>query len=385
MRPEQSDNVSEGHSPGRSLPSRHAPHGSLAPLALVLLAFSALALVWLFERLPLEGTSLGLDWYNIWSGMNKGRPLYGSWMGTPPWILVLLLPLAFLSFRLSWGLIVLLTIGAVVLSLPRTSSRAGFVLMAFLVGTSFTNLRHAADGNLEGLVILGVLVSLWAVSRTHPYALAAGLILASAKVQVTWLFLIYTTVVVLLQWPRRRWLISAGLVAAFVGPCLIWKGSEWLQTLWVVRDLSEAVNVSLWATVPRLGLHPLLAVPLAAIILILTLAAVRTVDGSMTREKAGLLITASLLLAPYAAGNSLLSALALGALPLLPATPVLGGSLFLLDDLKYLSPRSWMIAWGSAFATGQIVLLWACLVWRMLRPGKAAIPTVRPSPGGDAL
>jgi hypothetical protein len=338
--------------------------------ALALVAVACTAFLVLFERLTIQGTSLGIDWYSIWSGMNRGRPLYGEWMVTPPWIILLILPLAFMSFRASWGIILLLTMGAVILSIPRTRNRAAFMLMALLVGTSFSHLRHAADGNLEGLVILGVLAILWAVDRADPFALAAGVFLASAKIQVTWLLLIYISAYVLAHWPRRRWLSSAGLVTASIGIGLLWRGRDWLQTLWVVRERSQPVDLSLWATIHRLGLPLWLAVIFAVVILVLSLVATRTGKWAATRSKAGVLISASLLVAPYAAGNSLLSALAIGGAPFLLASPPIGIAMFLLDDLKYLSPNTWMVAWGATFATGQVFLLWAVMLWWIRRQAR---------------
>jgi hypothetical protein len=345
-------------------------------IALGVIIIASAAFVILFERIPIEGTSLGIDWHSIWSGMNRGRPLYGSWMVTPPWIILAILPLAFISFQASWGIVLLITMGAVILSIPRTQNRIAFTLMALLMGTAFSHLRHAADGNLEGLIILGVLAILWAFGRGDPYAMAVGIFLASAKVQVTWLLLLFVLGSMVVRWPWRRWLITLGLVGASIGIGLIWRGREWVQTLWVVRELSQPVDISLWAAAPRLGLPSWLAILIALVVLAISVGAMRSGRWSVSREKAGVLVSASLLVAPYAAGNSLLSSLVVGGAPLLLASPALGIATFVLDDLKYLSPNAWMVAWGPTYATGQNLLLWTFLVWWILRRTSAQ---VRPS------
>jgi hypothetical protein len=349
-------------------PETGQPQGVKRSLAaLGLLGVAAVAWMVLFERLPIQGTSLGIDWYSIWSGMNRGQPLYGSWMVTPPWIILAILPLAFISFRASWGIILLLTMAAVVLSVPRTRSRPAFILMALLMGSSFSNLRHAADGNLEGLVILGTLALLWAMERDDPYVMAVGVFLASTKIQVTWLLVIYSLGTTFFRWPRRRWLITCALLVLSIGIGLIWRGGDWLRTLWVVRARSQPVDVSLWATLPRLGLPSPLAFVIGGVILVLSVVAARGSRWASTRPKAGMLISASLLLAPYAAGNSLLSALSIGAASLLLASPLVGVAQFVLDDLKYVSPNAWMVGWGASFATGQLLVLWGCLLWWVRR------------------
>src|SRR4030067_266764 len=91
----------------------------------------ASALVWFFARIPIEATSLGWDWRGLWQGISGGRIVYGNATGLriAPWSLVLILPLGWLSFRASWGMITLISIAPLGLSIPPTRNRWAFLGM----------------------------------------------------------------------------------------------------------------------------------------------------------------------------------------------------------------------------------------------------------------
>src|SRR5262249_859791 len=82
---------------------------------------------------------------------------------------------------------------------------------------------------------------------------------------------------------------------------------------------------------------------------------------TFSREKSAMLVAASLLLAPYAAGNSILAVLALGVIPLFFKRRWLGLSLILLADLNFLFGRDL----SAYYATGVVLAMWAILTWQV--------------------
>jgi DNA-binding transcriptional LysR family regulator len=98
-----------------------------------------------------------------------------------------------------------------------------------------------------------------------------------------------------------------------------------------------------------------------------------------------MLIAASLLISPYAAGNSVLAVLAVGIIPLFQSRPRLEGLLIALIDLAFLPPRDWQ----AYYATAILLLAWAVLAWRVVKgqdilkiPEPAAMqPSLSTAPG----
>ncbi len=79
-----------------------------------------------------------------------------------------------------------------------------------------------------------------------------------------------------------------------------------------------------------------------------------------------MLIAGSLLIAPYAAGNSVLSVLAIGLIPLLQANRLLGGILIVLVNLPYLWSSDLLYNFQAYYWTVVIFITWAFLAWRCL-------------------
>jgi hypothetical protein len=79
-----------------------------------------------------------------------------------------------------------------------------------------------------------------------------------------------------------------------------------------------------------------------------------------------MLIAGSLLIAPYAAGNSVLSVLAIGIIPLLQSNLLLGGILIVLVNLPYLWSLDMLYNYQAYYWTIVVFLIWAILVWRCL-------------------
>jgi hypothetical protein len=275
-----------------------------------------------FEYIPLENSTLAFDWRSLWVGLEHGDLKYhsGSGVRNPPWSMLFVLPLGLLSFRAGWALLSLLTLLILVLSVPRGGHKGLWGLSAILLLTSYPAIRHTADGNFEGLVIAGLLLVLAGYHREQPFLLAIGSLMASAKVQEVWLFFPILALYLLTTWPVRRWLVTATIVTVVVGASLLWRGADWWAAMTGIPQFYSVVNASLGAVLSRLGSPTWLTYLLWAGMLTATLFLSLLDRPALSREKSGLLLAASLLLAPYAAGNSLLTVLAIGVIPLL-ATP----------------------------------------------------------------
>jgi hypothetical protein len=90
---------------------------------------------------------------------------------------------------------------------------------------------------------------------------------------------------------------------------------------------------------------------------------------SLSREKAAWLAAASLLLAPYAAGNSYLTVYAVGVIPLLQSWRLPGAVLILLTNLPYLVVNSFEIQyyWSANYWCFLLFSAWGVLVFRTAR------------------
>lgn len=342
-------------------------------VAALLLLVAVVLVVQFFERLPVDDTSLGLDWRGIWARLQGNRPDYGSGMHVTPWVAVWLLPLGWLSWRASWGVVSLATLAVLIASVPRAGSRGLRWLAVLLLATSHLALRQLADGNVEALVIAGVLLLVHGYQQRQPWTLAAGGLLATAKPQETWLLMLVLAVYVLRTWPVRRWLQAAGLAALVAAPSLLWLGADWLGSVEAFEFRGTAIDVSLAATASRLSAPAWLLAAAWGLVAAATLAYAWRSGPGLSREKAGLLVAASLLLAPYAAGNSFLTVLAVGVVPLVVARHPLGVVVLLASDLHFLllAPDV-QRQWGPHLGSLLLCLTWGLLLYRLaLRPGLA--------------
>lgn len=364
-----------------------APPASSAQVVKVFLAVGLCAVVAAvfaaaFERLPIENTSLALDWRVFYQGIQGGRLTYHLYLHNPPWSLLVLLPLGRLTFQASWGILSFLTLLVLVASVPPSRLRI-WAVSVLAVTLSFPAIRHFADGNLEGEVIAGILLLLASYPSKNGWLWIGGLLLATAKIQEAWLFLLVLGLAVVRHWPPRRWAYPT-LAAAVVAGGSVWLyGRDWFSMMWNIPAKNTVVNMSLTATLSRLHVAPvangLVWVALAA----LTLWTSTRDTSTISREKAGLLIVASLLLAPYSAANNYLTVLAIGIIPLFQASPWLGLSLLAAVNVPYLAPWVGKPTWlYSEYWTGVCVVSWLALSWCLIRRRRTqdALQVPAPSP-----
>lgn len=345
-------------------------------VALGLVGIALTLCILFFERLPIENTSLAIDWKGLWEGVRGGQLRYGNATGLriAPWDALLVLPLGWLSFRASWGVLTLLTVAVLMLSVPPHPDPRWRWAGIFLLVTSFPAVRLIADGNFEALIIGGVVLLVAGYAHQRVGLLAAGILLATAKVQETWMLMFVLGFYLLRTWPMKRWLTLGGVLALVVGPCLLWLGRAWVGGMAAIAERGSIMDVSLGAALYRLHL-PWSVIGLGWIGLAGGTLAIAWFSGQkLSREKAALLIAASLLLSPYAAGNSYLTVVAIGLLSVFFARPWLGGLLILLTNLPYLAKRDLLFYGQAYYWTLLLLITWGVFAWQVGRASNAPPP-----------
>jgi hypothetical protein len=237
-----------------------------------------------------------------------------------------------------------------------------------LLTVSFPTLRVLVDGNFEGWIIAGVLLLVHGYKRRKPVILAVGVLIATIKPQAVFLLLLVLALSVLQTWPVRLWLKSLVVLLIVIIPCLIWRGEAWLVAMFgenFSNYTSSLIDITLMAALQRAGITTvLIRGGLWLLLLGITLYITLTGRRELSREKAGLLITASLLTAPYAAGNSLLVPLAIGIIPLFMKRPALGGLFIVLFNLPLVFYQMDSVSWLAYYSTFSLLLLWGVLLWQ---------------------
>jgi hypothetical protein len=349
-------------------------------LAVACFVIAALLFIAFFEQIPVEGTMLAVDWNGLWGAIAGGEIRYENHRGfrLPPWDALLVLPLGLLPLRASWGLITFITMTVLVVSVPRTERRRLYWLSILLLVTSFPSLRHAADGNFEALVIGGVLLAVYGYQKQQPFILTAGVLLAVAKPQETVLLVAVIGIYVLQTFPRPVLLKTAGLLAVVVVPLMLWRGGDWITTMLEITQRGSIMDVSLMAALNRTTLLSSIGVGGVWLgFLVATLAIAWKSDRTFSREKAAMLVAASLLIAPYSAGNSVLTVLAVGVIPLFHKRRWLGLLLIALYDFPFVWNANLLYNWQSYYWTAVLLLCWGVLAWQVFAESRAAQPAGR--------
>lgn len=323
-----------------SLADRHPTYPDLRALGVLLLVVVTLgaAFAWFFARLPIDGTTLAMDWKGLWACLRSGIHYDGIALRNPPWSIFYLYPLAQLPMQAAWGVAMYLTLIMLVLSVPQVRPRWRTWLSILLLTTSFPSLRHMADGNFEGVMIAGLLLALYGYRHAHVSALAAGLLLSTAKPQEVLLFLPTLGVYMLMTLSRRVLIQTAAICLLFVVPGMLWRGEEWWTVgMMQMPNRGTDMDMSLMAALDRVGLGaPGFKAAAISVVSGLALYIAWIARPHFSRELAGMLVAASLLIAPYSAGNSVLVILAIGIIPVFQQRVGLGLALILLYNMPFL-------------------------------------------------
>jgi hypothetical protein len=338
--------------------------------------------------MPFDSLVFGYDWHNYWVMYQGGWPDYGRVdVYNPPWTVLMLWPVGALPFTLGWSVLASATIGVLILSVPRLPSGKADIGATLALLFTFWTLRQIAEGNLALLTIGGGVLVLSGWQAQSPWRVAAGLLLITAKYQEGWLLLIALGWSILRTWPARRWQTLAGLVLLVVAPSVLMLGADWLGNLLPASgglQFSAKIsrlpgNISLTALTGLPGPWPLLR-PLAWLLVFGGTIYVAMKSGpGLSREKIGLLLTASMLLAPYTGGMSLVTALAMGGILVLQHSLPQGLVLLLAYNVVYISALpslapflpsalSWVVYdRPDYFQMFTLLLTWLFLGWRVYR------------------
>lgn len=313
------------------------------------------------DGLPVESTSLAIDWAGLWHDIRVGIHYQGT-LRNPPWSVLILWPVIQLGMKQAWGLVIYATLIIEVLSVPPARRTWLTVLGILLLTTSFPSLRNMADGNLEGLVIAGVLLISTGMNRQQPVLLATGILLASAKPQSVVLLMPVLGLTLLITMPRRKLIQTAALVLLIVFPTLIWRGAEWWREgIQGNIHANSLVDISLRATLDRLGTGSVVT----GLVIIAVIGMSGTVywltKPTLSRETIGMLIAASLLVSPYSAGNSILTVIAIGIMPLFQTNPISGLMIFALVNASWWLHIQEQQAAFSNYSTLLLIILFLLL------------------------
>lgn len=324
----------------------------------------AVAFAWFFMQIP-EDSPLGIDliFYTVDQWDVEYHVVNG--LRNPPWSAMLLVPFgSMMNHYAAWGILVFVTLIVLVLSVPQVKKKWLFWLSVVLLITAFQTLRVFADAQLEVFIISGVLLVVGGYKRKNPYILAAGILLATTKPQAVFMLMLILPFFLLRTWQVRDWLKSAAVVLVVVVPTLLWRGREWLAAVGGTYQAGGIIDSSLRASLNRLGFMPPIMVAVIWLILfIATLTVIWFSDRTLTREKAAFLVASSLLLAPYAGGNTLLVVVAVGIIPLLQKRLWLGLGLFVLIDIAYPFNSEAFIWFHASYWTLFLLLMWGIFTW----------------------
>jgi hypothetical protein len=330
-------------------------------ISLLLFVAAFLILYKYLSSLPVGNKSFGIDWHSIYRGIKGGKIRYDTGLRNPPWIALLIAPLGMLSFTESWALLSLGTLIVLMISNTQLKNRSLY-LGIFLLIASFPSLRQLVDGNLELLVIAGILMLIAGRHDHNPLCFAAGILLASAKPQETWLLLFFIVLETFFRWDFKENVSYLMIVLAVTIPSMIVHGADWIQAVVGIEQRGSIMDASLISTLEKLNIPAWLIIIFWSAVLMITFYIMYRMRGtSFSREQAAYLISASLLLAPYAAGNSMLTILAIGIIPLLFSNPTLGLILLVLINIQYFFPFTFRYQWGALYSSLLFLLCYLVL------------------------
>ena len=316
----------------------------------------------------MQETGLGRDWQIFWATTHGFRAHYESGLlFAPPWILPLLWLLTLLPVEIGWSLAAFATAGVLVLSVPKQDGPARLVTGSLLLVTSYPAMRQMLEGNIEAVVIGGMLILLWAYSRRSAVAMALGLLLVLVKIQLSWPLLLLLAVHLYREWPRRKLITAGSLVTILAVPFLLWKGREWLDAIIQISRV-ERTNASLLGEFARLGVPQALSLAVWGVVFLFGIWMASRFSPSITRLEVGWLAGMGLLLSPYASSLSTLTPLALGVTSLYQKQPKIGLLLFALSNIPYLSAFFPQVRskWEATFALGATLITVTVLSWFLI-------------------
>lgn len=346
-------------------------------LTLFLVGITLLLFINFFAQLPIEGTLLGVDWKSFHQSIINGNLQYfeRGKLRVPPWSMIPLLPLGYLSFRVSWAIITFCTCAMMIVSVPRSRVRWRYFSALLLLATCFPVLRHINDGNLEWLVILGVLLTSYAYQTQiqNPVLLAVGVLLALTKPQEMILYLPVLALYIYQRFPVQRWLPAFLIVAVTIAVTMLWRGEGWLVAVFGQNYESYTgglLDISLFGTLGRLNLPTVISVLAVIVVAISTLFVVWRLRHTLSREAIGFLIIGSILVSPYTTDYSVVTPIAVGLSAFYLKKPLIGLILFGFVNAPFFMTREFLWFSQATYYTFVMVLCWLALGFYLYQQDK---------------
>ena len=238
----------------------------------------------------------------------RGQFTYARWplFTNPPWVLLLLLPLGIFSVEMAHGLLVVITLLALVWVMRDYRRFLASYLLCVISAPMFALVWL---GQLEALSFLGAIIGYRGVTRRKPWQLALALLLLLAKPQETGVIIVLLLIGSARLWKPIEWGRIVGLVLIVLVGSSIWLGFDWIGR--IANGPSYAggwQNFSLWQQVAALpvGISGTLWLCVAGV------AGFAIRRAGITRAGLGLAAVASNLLSPYLTAPHLLMTASFG-------------------------------------------------------------------------
>lgn len=314
----------------------------------------------LVSRFDLENSALAFDWKILWPGIRDGQLHWDESIQNPPWSIIFVMPLGFLSLRASWGVMMLLTLISLIASVPHQGSARRWYAGILALVLSYPALRELMDGNFEAFAILGVLLMVRSYERRQPVLLALGVLPAMIKPQITYLLFVIAALYIYKTTPRAFQVRLALALLAVVIPTSLWQGRPWLESF---EKITRTWGISLSAILGSAGVPSGLTALAQIAVIGVSLWVAGRGSTTLTPPKMGMLLAGGMLAAPYSQSLSMLVVLAIGVIPVMLERPRVGIPLFVLFNLPYLTRLGTLADPPASLMTASLVVVWLALLW----------------------
>lgn len=340
-------------------------------LAVVFVAIYSFSLT-----MDVENANLIYDWGHFWQSLEGGKLTYGSDLDVPPfnippWGAVLLMPLGLLPMRAGWSLIVTLTLAGLVFSAwlhAAAVSQIRRIIGLLLLVTTYPVLRLIADGNVDGIALIGIYMVIFGYKNRKAYLLAAGSVISILKPQVVFILLLFVGIDILRKRSIKPYIIPGLLVGLYVLVTMLIWAEAWLHN---AQFLTDYGGISLNNMLLPLGVPAVIRIVLVLIVVGISLYVVFRAEN-LSYLGAGLLVSASLLASPYAYGLSLAPLMAIGVLPVFARNWKAGLLLFLLYDLHFLTLMGVHVTVRQSlfYSSCILIITWMLLLYYVKQESK---------------
>lgn len=194
----------------------------------------------------------------------------------PPWSLFVIIPLGFLPVDISHGFQLASSLILIAVSLRLFQDTKTLSLIAIFM--SFINL-HSFDlfirGQIDAILLFGVVLGFWAIRHRKPFLLSLGLCLAVMKPPLNVALILLLFLISIRNWTRRELFIVSLAPTIMVLISSLMVGLDWPITY--IQNLgspNEYLSISFWDGAEKLGfpLWPLVIVAILAVLNFLRLA-----------------------------------------------------------------------------------------------------------------